>query len=88
MIIEFYGEDCPHCDRMKPLLARLSSEEGVVIESYEIWHNKENEKKFQMLDRGRCGGVPFFINPETDEYVCGEDSYEALLKCAKGGAKQ
>ena len=88
MIIEFYGDDCPHCDRMKPLLARLAAEEAVTIESYEIWNNPKNEEKFTLYDKGRCGGVPFFINPQTDAFVCGEDTYEALKEIALGTKNQ
>ena len=31
-----------------------------------------------QFDRGRCGGVPFFINTETDATICGEATIDEL----------
>ena len=42
MLIEFYGEECPHCQAMLPLVERLEKEEGLKVERHEVWHNKEN----------------------------------------------
>lgn len=77
MLLEFYGKECPHCVRMEPVLRRLK-EEGAEIREYEVWHNAEHAKKMDEYDRGRCGGVPFFVNPETGKFVCGEAPYEEL----------
>jgi hypothetical protein len=30
---------------MHELVEKLEKEEGVKVESFEVWHNKENEKK-------------------------------------------
>ncbi|MBI5139829.1 MAG: hypothetical protein HZA94_00025 [Candidatus Vogelbacteria bacterium] len=83
MLIEFYGKGCPHCVDMGLIIARLEKEEGVKIEKYETWHNEENSKKFESYDKGRCGGVPFFINTSNDKFICGEASYEELKAWAK-----
>lgn len=45
MLLEFYGVECPHCVKMKPLIEKLQKETGFKIESYEVWHNAENAKK-------------------------------------------
>ena len=82
-LLEFYGNGCVHCERMKPLVSRLSSEEKLTIESYEVWENSENEKKLSDVDKGLCGGVPFFYNTETGAYICGETDYEELREWAK-----
>jgi thiol-disulfide isomerase/thioredoxin len=84
MLIEFYGTGCPHCKKMDPLIERLEKERGVRIERYEVWHNKENAAKMDQHDRGRCGGVPFFVNTESDATICGEAPYEALERWANG----
>lgn len=84
-LLEFYGTECPHCEKMHVLVERLKKEEGIEIESLEVWHNKENEKRFLEIDDGFCGGVPFFYNTKTKEYICGEESYEGLKKWAKDG---
>lgn len=84
MLLEFYGLECPHCDRMKVLIERLKKEENVSIESYEIWHNEENERKMLEYDKDLCGGVPFFYHTETKAFICGEVSYEELKAWAIG----
>lgn len=81
MIIEYYGETCPHCVKMMPIVDKLIAE-GVKIEKKETWNNEENAKEFEGHDKGRCGGVPFFINPKTDEFICGSTSEEELRKLA------
>jgi thiol-disulfide isomerase/thioredoxin len=83
-LYEFYGTECPHCIDMKPFVERLKKEEGVEIESLEVWHNEANEAKFVEMDKDMCGGVPFFINTKTNAFVCGEATYEELKAWAKG----
>lgn len=82
MLLEFYGQGCPHCLRMAPLVQELEKETGVKIEKYEVWHNEENAKKIEQYDKGLCGGVPFFFNTETNDFICGFTSYEHLKKWA------
>ena len=80
MLIEFYGRECPHCKKMDSLVARLEKEEGVKFDKFEVWHNEQNSQKMEGYDKGRCGGVPFFINTDTDDVICGEAPYEELKK--------
>ncbi|MBI4123123.1 MAG: hypothetical protein HY458_02080 [Parcubacteria group bacterium] len=82
MLIEFYGKECPHCIKMMPLAERLEKDTGLKVEKYEVWHNEENAKKMEGHNKGRCGGVPFFINTDTDAIICGEAPYEELKKWA------
>lgn len=81
MLLFFYGEECPHCHRMMPLLDRLEAEHGVKFERLETWHDAENARKLKEYDPGgeKCGGVPFFYNTNTQAFVCGEVPYEDLL---------
>lgn len=81
-LIEFYGRECPHCRKMDELVDRLEEEEGVEVERLEVWHDDQNAKKFRDIDQGRCGGVPFLYNEETDDFLCGESSYEKLKELA------
>ncbi len=83
-LLEFYGEECPHCITMRPLVERLEKEEGVTVERFECWHNEENLKKMEECDKGFCGGVPFFINTKTGKWICGGGTYEELKAWAKG----
>ncbi len=85
MLLEFYGTECSHCQKMAPLVERLEKEMGVRVEKYEVWHNEENAEKMKEYDKGYCGGVPFFYNTETNDYICGEVPYEELAHWAHGG---
>lgn len=82
MLLEFYGQTCPHCVKMKPLIERLEQEEGVKVEQYEVWNSEENLAKMREYDKGFCGGVPFFFNTETGAHICGEATYRDLKKWA------
>lgn len=67
---------------MKPLVERLERELGLKFERLETWHDEANAKKFEQLAADKCMGVPFFINTDNGEYVCGEASYEELKEWA------
>lgn len=84
-LLEFYGTECPHCERMHVLVERLEKEESLKMDRIEVWHNKENQNKLIELDKNRCGGVPFFYNTETNEWICGEEEYDKFKEWAKGG---
>lgn len=83
-LIEFYGTECVHCNRMMPLVESLEEELGVKIQRLEVWHNEENANLMRKFDRGFCGGVPFFFNRKTGKWICGATSYENLKKWALG----
>ena len=83
-LLEFYGTECPCCVYMHKFVLRLEKEEGIKIESLEVWHNEKNEKYFMELDKNQCGGVPFFYNLKTKKWICGEAEYEELKAWAKG----
>ncbi len=82
-LLEFYGKECPHCVSMMPLIDALI-EEGFAIEKFETWHSEENAEKLAKYDRGLCGGVPFFYNTDSKQFICGETDEETLRKWAKG----
>lgn len=83
-LLEFYGKECPHCDRMRPLVERLEKELGVTVEKLETWHDEANEKKRQEHDKdGECGGVPYFVNTESGAKICGAVEYEMLKAWAE-----
>lgn len=82
-LLEFYGKECPHCVVMMPLVDKLIAE-GTKIEKFETWHNDENAKKMEEYDRGLCGGVPFFYNTESKQFICGDSDEKTLRKWAEG----
>jgi thiol-disulfide isomerase/thioredoxin len=83
-LLEFFGTECPHCVRMAALVERLEKEENVTVEKYEVWHNEENARRLETVDKGNCGGVPYFHNTTTGKFLCGETDYETLKAWAKG----
>lgn len=83
-LLEFYGQECPHCVRTHPLVERLEKELEVKVEKYEVWHNEANEKIMMQYDKGYCGGVPFFYNTKSNLWLCGEVGYEILKDWALG----
>lgn len=83
-LLEFYGQECPHCVQMAELVERLEKEEKVTVEKYEVWHNEAHAKRLQEVDGGNCGGVPFFYNTKTKKFLCGEAEYATLKTWATG----
>ena len=47
LLIQFYGEECPHCAVMKPLVEKLERELGIKIEKYEVWHKQANAQRME-----------------------------------------
>jgi len=82
-LLYFYGEECEHCKNMDSLIGRLEKKLGVTLEKYEVWHNQENAKKMEQYDKNFCGGVPFFYNTKSNEWICGEVGFEKLKKWAE-----
>lgn len=87
-IIEFYGETCPHCITMKPIVADLEKELGGEFTKLEVWNNPENAKKmeeYQDLIGEACGGfagVPSFVNTHTNQALCGAQDADILKQFA------
>lgn len=80
MLYEFYGDECPHCDKMRKLTDKLMAEfSDIKIARKEVWHDKGNMEFIKELDKGdECEGVPFYFNTATQKWLCGEVSYEQL----------
>ncbi len=66
------------------MVEKLEKELGVTVEKYEVWNNEENAKKLEELDRGLCGGVPFFYNTENEKFICGSTDEAGLTAWMKG----
>jgi len=83
-LLFFYGLECPHCISSEKFVDQFISE-GLDIKKIEVWHNKENDKMLEELDKGDdcCGGVPFFLNQNNGQTICGEASYEEIKTWAK-----
>lgn len=83
-LIDFYGEECPHCHRMMPLVDKIALEEGLSVDKFEVWHNKTNAENMRLYRPEilqACGGafgVPVLVEPESRRVLCGEVSYDML----------
>lgn len=82
-LLMFTGTECTHCHEMYPFVDRLMDEESLEVQKVEVWHNAENAAYLEELDAGKCGGVPFFYNKNSKQWICGNTSYEKLLEWAK-----
>lgn len=65
----FYGRECPHCEEeMEWLDAYLSEHDNITLYKYEVWHNEENQEKFELareaLDSD-SSSVPFLAIGEN-----------------------
>jgi thiol-disulfide isomerase/thioredoxin len=83
MIHFFYGEECPHCHDMMPIVDKMIAE-GIEIKKFETWHNRENAQKYAGMKCGSCNGVPLFVNTQTGLWICGATSEERMRKLASG----
>ena len=64
-LLEFYGDDCPHCERMREITLEIEKEEGVVFERLEVWNSVKNDALMHELAKNGCDGVPYFYNKKT-----------------------
>jgi len=81
-LIQFKGKGDDYCALMEPMKEQLRDELGVEIRTFEVWYDSKNLELMQRLDRGRCGGVPFFYNKRTRRYICGATTYANLRSWA------
>jgi thiol-disulfide isomerase/thioredoxin len=86
-IIMFYGEECPHCHVMMPIVDKIEKESKgkIKFEKLEVWHNPDNLdyiRKFKIFLKGQCGGeilFPTFFDLKNKRGLCGERSYAQLI---------
>lgn len=81
-LLEFYGAECPHCQKMGIVVDALVAE-GLDFDRREVWHNEENMELLAKYDKDLCGGVPFFFNTKTEKFICGEATIDELRDWAK-----
>ena len=86
MLLEFYGETCPHCLSMKPLVEKTEKDLGVEIKKFEVWNNEDNAAEMAKYDKGLCGGVPFYYNTDSKQFICGATDEASFVSWAKGEA--
>lgn len=89
-IIEFYGETCPHCASMKPIVEKTEKDMDIEITKLEVWNDTDNQqvmRKYEDIIGQACGGfagVPSFVNTKTGQALCGEHDQSDLLALING----
>jgi thiol-disulfide isomerase/thioredoxin len=87
-LIMFHARECPHCKAMMPQVEKLENEEKISFEKLEVWHNEKNAelmRSYRPVIAPKCGGqlrTPTFLNPDTNDVLCGEVPYEKLKEWA------
>lgn len=65
----FYGEECPHCHTVMPLVINLSQKyPNVEFHILEIWHNQKNYGIYSEINaklKNSYGGIPEAIVGNT-----------------------
>eukprot|EP00922_Rhytidocystis_sp_ex-Travisia-forbesii_P010689 GHVS01015648.1.p1 GENE.GHVS01015648.1~~GHVS01015648.1.p1 ORF type:complete len:152 (-),score=16.23 GHVS01015648.1:1-417(-) len=57
---------------MESSVSAVSKHMNINVARLEVWHNKENMIVLQQLDRkSRCGGLPYYYNTRTCQWICG-----------------
>jgi thiol-disulfide isomerase/thioredoxin len=90
-IIEFYGETCPHCLAMKPIVEKLEKDLDIEITKLEVWNNTDNQatmQKYEDIIGEACGGfagVPAFVNTKTGQALCGAHDAADITNLINGG---
>lgn len=82
-IILFYGQECPHCQRLEQWIKTNKADEKIKIERKEVYHNQNNAELLTQKAK-TCGlntnsiGVPFLT--EGNRCYVGEDEVTNFLK--------
>lgn len=87
-LIMFYGTDCPNCNNMKILVDKLQTDFSLHVDMYDVW---QSESHYRVMENyihlycPDCPGIPFFINTDTNQVICGEVGYKKFSNWALGG---
>ena len=79
----FHGAECPHCAEEKSdLLKDLKKDKDVEIIEYEVWHNEENAKLLDDVQKrfGTESGVPYNVIGDTTIVGYSEANKNKILR--------
>lgn len=79
----FWGDGCPHCDKLFKFFNSLEMEFGkyFTLHSFEVWKNKENKNlldQFSKKMKDEVGGVPYVIIG-NESFVGYREEYETKI---------
>ncbi len=87
----FYGEGCPHCAAIEPMVKAICTQCDISFKSYEVYHNASNNILLRDFEKRYCipaneSGVPaIFVG---DSALIGDESIGKNLKDAIKFAKE
>ncbi len=78
-LILFWGEGCPHCEKVKDYIKENNLESKVKIASKEVYYNKDNQqqleetvKKCPEIDASQGVGVPLAFDTQNNKCLYGD----------------
>jgi thiol-disulfide isomerase/thioredoxin len=78
----FYGEGCPHCENIAPLIENLSNDPNVQLVKYEVYKNEQNRMLlsdyYDAFAPSERKVIPIIF--VSDKYVVGDVAIEQNLR--------
>lgn len=78
-LILFWGEGCPHCEKVKAYISEHQLNSKLKISSKEVYLNKDNQKelvdtvkKCPEIDSSQGVGVPLGFDPKSGKCLLGD----------------
>ncbi len=86
-LIVFWGNGCPHCEKVKEYINNNNLEKSVKISYKEVYYDKNNQKLLQEsvkkcpeIDMSQGIGVPLAVVKKTDKCLYGDTPIIDWLK--------
>uniref|UniRef100_A0A0G4FCH4 Thioredoxin domain-containing protein n=1 Tax=Chromera velia CCMP2878 TaxID=1169474 RepID=A0A0G4FCH4_9ALVE len=84
-LFQFYSSTCERCEEMRPVVRRVETELKVKFKKLEVQRDVANAELLRIIDRdSRCGGIPYFFNRKSHQWICGATTFENLRDLADG----
>ena len=83
-LVEYYGAECPHCQRIQEFLDANHVADKVKFTQKEVWHDAKNSEELTSRAKSVCSldpdkvGVPFVI--DNGKCYVGEDEVTGIFK--------
>lgn len=78
-LVIYWGEGCPHCEKVKQYITDNKSDQKVKIALKEVYYNKTNQQDLTSkaklcpeIDTSQGIGVPFGYIPSTNKCLYGD----------------
>lgn len=81
----FYGQGCPHCEKVEDYIIANNADEKVPLQMKEVWYNKTNADEMSAkadickISKDELG-VPFMFNSKNQKCYVGDVDIIDVLK--------